>query len=231
MPEWLRILSIVSLVVAGISAIIIAIDLARGSAQKMWIMDLVWPITALWAGPLAVWAYFRYGRAGSKRAAAEAKRHGAEPPNRRQPMPVVVAKGTSHCGSGCTMGDLVAEWVVLAVPFSLFGHRLFGAWVYDFVLAFAFGILFQYFTIKPMKQLSRGEGIKAALKADALSLTAWQVGMYGWMAIATFVIFKHELHQTRPTFWFMMQLGMIVGFMTAYPVNWWLIRRGVKEKM
>ncbi len=32
-------------------------------------------------------------------------------------------------------------------------------------------------------------------------------------------------------FWFMMQIAMICGFLTAYPVNWWLIRTGLKEKM
>jgi Domain of unknown function (DUF4396) len=32
-------------------------------------------------------------------------------------------------------------------------------------------------------------------------------------------------------FWFMMQIAMICGFLTAYPVNWWLIQTGIKEKM
>jgi hypothetical protein len=50
-------------------------------------------------------------------------------------------------------------------------------WIFDYVFAFVFGILFQYFTITPMKKLSRKEGLKQALKADSLSLTAWQVGM------------------------------------------------------
>jgi Domain of unknown function (DUF4396) len=29
----------------------------------------------------------------------------------------------------------------------------------------------------------------------------------------------------------MMQIAMTCGFATAYPVNWGLIRRGIKEKM
>jgi len=62
-------------------------------------------------------------------------------------------------------------------------------------------------------------------------LTAWQVGMYGWMAIATFLIFGHEIEKTNPVFWFMMQIAMLIGFLTAYPVNWWLLRAGLKEKM
>jgi len=33
------------------------------------------------------------------------------------------------------------------------------------------------------------------------------------------------------TYWFMMQIGMVLGYFTSYPVNWWLIRKGVKEAM
>jgi Domain of unknown function (DUF4396) len=29
----------------------------------------------------------------------------------------------------------------------------------------------------------------------------------------------------------MMQIGMLIGFATTYPVNWWLIRRGSKGIM
>jgi len=32
-------------------------------------------------------------------------------------------------------------------------------------------------------------------------------------------------------FWFLMQVGMLTGFVTTYPVNWWLIRRGIKGIM
>jgi hypothetical protein len=32
-------------------------------------------------------------------------------------------------------------------------------------------------------------------------------------------------------FWFMMQIAMLCGFATSYPVNWWLIKAGLKEKM
>jgi Domain of unknown function (DUF4396) len=29
----------------------------------------------------------------------------------------------------------------------------------------------------------------------------------------------------------MMQIGMLVGFATSYPMNWLLIKRGIKEAM
>jgi len=96
-------------------------------------------------------------------------------------------------------------------------------------------VAFQYFTIRPMRDLSPGEGLIAALKADALSLTAWQVGMYGFMALAQFYIWNRvlgaKLQVDSPEFWFMMQIAMWAGFATSYPLNWWLLRKGIKERM
>jgi hypothetical protein len=55
--------------------------------------------------------------------------------------------------------------------------------------------------------------------------------MYGWMAIASFAVFQRELPTTDPVFWFMMQIAMLLGFLTSYPVNWWLLKAGIKERM
>ena len=78
-------------------------------------------------------------------------------------------------------------------------------------------------------------GVRAALKADALSLTAWQIGMYGFMAFAGLYYFRQvsgvKLEVDSVEFWFMMQLAMLCGFLTSYPVNWWLLRSGIKEMM
>jgi len=82
-----------------------------------------------------------------------------------------------------------------------------------------------------MKRLTPRQGLLAALKADSLSLSAWQVGMYGWMAVATFLIFGYEIGKEDPVFWFMMQIAMLAGFATSYPINWWLVTVRIKEKM
>jgi hypothetical protein len=86
-----------------------------------------------------------------------------------------------------------------------------------------------------MRGLSLGRGIWAAIKADTISITAWQVGMYGFMAFANFYLFRHllrtRLEVNRFEFWFMMQIAMLCGFVTSYPANWWLLEAGIKEKM
>ncbi|WP_020602821.1 DUF4396 domain-containing protein [Spirosoma spitsbergense] len=236
-PSWLPTLAIISLVLAGISFVIITIDMLNGHRQEMWIMDVVWPLTALYAGPLALWGYFTVGRKSVKPADSDSSRQsekGGQPDRMMQgqkPFWQSVGVGALHCGSGCTLGDIMAETFVFFVPLTLFGKPIFGAWAIDFVLAFLIGIAFQYFAIKPMRDISPKEGLVAALKADTLSLASWQIGMYGWMAIVTFAIFGRELPKDGPVFWFMMQVAMLFGFVTAYPVNWWLLKVGLKEKM
>ncbi|AND68836.1 hypothetical protein ATSB10_13820 [Dyella thiooxydans] len=222
MPEWLHVLALVSLVVAMACAALIALDIALGRRQPMAIMNLVWPITALYAGPLGLWAYARIGRA---------PRHGDHGHHGERPFAQSVMLAATHCGSGCTLGDLTAESLLLALPFTLFGSELLTGWTLDFVFAFVIGIAFQYFTIRPMGEMSAREALLAALKADTLSLVSWQVGMYGWMAIATFGLFGGTLDKAGPVFWLMMQIAMLAGFATACPVNAWLLKRGIKHPM
>ena len=58
-PYWLHALSIAYLLLG--LATIIAIDLLR-HPQHMWIMNLVWPVTALFGTVWVLWQYFAYGR-------------------------------------------------------------------------------------------------------------------------------------------------------------------------
>lgn len=138
----------------------------------MMVMNFVYPVTALYAGPLALLVYYTIGRMSTQKAVMQAKKQNQMPPNKTKPFWQSVAVGALHCGSGCTLGDIIAETFLLFVPFTLFGMKLFGAWAVDYVLAFALGILFQHYSIKPMKDLSPKEGLAAAIKADTLSLTA-----------------------------------------------------------
>ncbi len=241
-PRWLDLVSGVSLALGLVCAAAIAVD-ETGRRQSMWIMNLVWPLTALFGSVLWLWLYLRHGRGPTPAEAAERRRRGESADGGGASLLVAVAKGASHCGAGCTLGDIVAEWLAFAFPGlavalgwgSLFQHKMFAVWILDFALAFALGVAFQYFTIKPMRELSVSQGILQALKADVASITAWQVGMFGFMALAQFAWFKPAYggiaEVTTPEFWFVMQLAMLCGFATAYPVNWLLVKTGVKERM
>lgn len=212
-------IAIISLTVAVICSITMAVDLFY-YPQKMWIMNLVWPLTGLYGGPLALVAYFKIGRnrlsAASRHQRADVKRRKMRS-GASKPFWHSVLTGALHCGSGCTLGDLSAASMLIVWPVTLFGSKLYGDWAVEFLAAFFIGIVFQYYAIKPMRNLPAGQAIIAALKADTLSLTCWQIGMYGWMAICDFLIFGHPLQPTTPVYWMMMQIGMILGLATAFP--------------
>lgn len=230
-PTWLTTLSWVSLAVGALCAARMAWVLYRRPAH-MGVMNVVWPVCALFGGPLILWFFARHGRS-----------HGGGGDDDGPPFVVSVAKGTLHCGAGCTLGDIAAEFLAVGVPAvlvplgypGLFDEKIFAVWILDYGFAFAIGIAFQYFAIAPMRGLGLRQGLRAALKADAASLTSWQVGMYGLMGVAHFWLFKQVLGVSvgalDPAFWFTMQIAMIAGFLTALPVNWWLIRSGIKERM
>jgi hypothetical protein len=215
------------LALACITALAIAFDIiGRGYRQPMWVMEIVWPVTALYFGPMAWPAYRRWGRptSGKMQHQTVGRRHHG--------FRASVAVSVSHCGAGCTIGDIIGAWIVFAVALKLLGLALPAEYLVDFALAFVLGIAFQYFAIAPMRGLGLRDGIVEALKADALSLAAFEVGLFAWMAFMQLVLFTSpHLSPAHAAYWFLMQIGMIIGFATAIPANVWLIRRGLKEAM
>ncbi len=268
-----------------LSCLILIVDQRRHAPPAMRIMLWVWPITALWAGSIALLLYRGLARPG--RAAGGMGGHAmpAKPamPGRTATVPSAptlvgqphdmhgmrgmasmsethagheaamhgmagmpggamegmgrapatwrnVTTGTLHCGAGCTLADLVGPWVFRLMPFALFGHFMYGEWLIDYVLALIAGVFFQYAAQAEMTS-ERGPSLWwRSLRVDFLSLTAWQIGMYGWMAIAMFWLIG-PMSPSHPVFWLMMQIGMLCGFLTAFPMNWWLIREGIKSAM
>jgi hypothetical protein len=246
--HWLLIVSWIALALGFGSALVIFVDeFPAGNRQQMWIMNVVHPISALYWGPVWLWAYLRDGRkSGQKVMHAEAQRlteegvdveelrrkgESTEPGDLR---PWHIANAVSHCGAGCTLGDIGGEWILFALGAPALGVLGSYGWeiAVDFVLAWTLGIGFQYYTIVPMrKSAGKLEGIWQAIKVDTASIVAFQVGLFGWMALSHFVLFQPPLPIDTSGHWFMMQVGMIVGFFTAWPVNCRLVRRGIKEKM
>ena len=60
LPVWLKPLAAASLALALLCAAISA-PLLFSRPQKMWITNLVWPVTALYWGPVALWGLWKMG--------------------------------------------------------------------------------------------------------------------------------------------------------------------------
>lgn len=226
--DWIEAIGWFSLAIAFASALLIVLDVLRGYRQKMAIMNAVYPITALYWGPGALWFYWKHGR---RKTTPMIEKMGPPPDPDKMPTWVTLSKAVFHCGAGCTLGDIAGEWLVHSYGLSAFGSTLVADFGLDFAIAWTLGVVFQYFTIVPMRDIGKLQGVWAAIKADTLSIVAFQAGLFGGMAVYQELIFAPGLPKTTATYWMMMQLAMILGFFTALPVNDWLIKKGLKEKM
>jgi hypothetical protein len=268
-PAWLTAVAWIYLGLCFCCAGLVGYDIVvHNRRQPMAVMNFVFPITALYFGPLALWFYLRWGRAARPvpqaspevrvpaeavpahaGQAANADAGGLPPPaapppaghpaaghpaaDGGRPWWVTMATEVSHCGAGCTLGDVISEFLIFALALTIAGATLPAEYAGDYLLALAFGIAFQYFAIAPMRGLGVRDGLIAATKADFISLTAFEVGLFGWMAVMMLVLFPapHQLMPNSAAFWLLMQVGMMIGFATSWPANAWLVRRGIKVPM
>jgi hypothetical protein len=218
---WLVVLGWAMLAAGGATALAIAGDLYT-HPQRMSIMNIVWPVTGLYLPIAGWWLYRGIGRPMSV----------GEPTPVRRPYWIRVFVSATHCGAGCTIGDIIGIPIAAGFGWTLFGHRLFTDYVVEFGFAYVIGIAFQYLPIRTARQVSSREAIVDAVRADTLSLSAFEVGMFAWMALVFYVLLPaHPPEPSSVVFWLMMQVGMALGFLTTYPANWLLIRAGIKAGM
>jgi hypothetical protein len=204
-----------------VTALVIALD-ERRHPQGMGIMNIVWPVTGLYLPLIGYWFYRALGRPMAVDAPKGKAAHA--------PWKGIFLSAT-HCGAGCVLGDILGAPLVYKFGLTLLGSTLLADYAAEFIFAYVFGIAFQYFPIRSMRQVSPATAIWDAVKADTLSLIAFEVGMFGWMAFARFVLLPAPPAPNSVVFWFMMQIGMIFGFLTTYPANWLLVRAGIKSGM
>ncbi len=218
-PAWLNLLAWVWIALALASAAAIVLDFLRGRRQPMRIMEVVWPVTALYFGPIGLGLYARFDRAPVP---------GAAPRKLARWQEIFVS--SSHCGAGCTLGDILAENLIFFFGIVLTPLMIGTVYILDFSAAYAFGIAFQYLPIRAMGRQSRLGALWVAVKADTFTLVAFEIGLFGWMALSMLVWFP-GLEADSALFWFMMQVGMMIGFATTWPANWWMVRAGGKHTM
>jgi hypothetical protein len=230
------------------SLVIVYDIVVRGHRQMMSIMEYVWPITSLYLNLFGLWAYWKMGRPDSmqdpqmpmgnihhEKGMEMPPTHSGEMRHRKKRFWESVFVSATHCGAGCEIGDFVGEWLVylLASSVVVAGSLLYTEYAVDFVLAYVLGILFQYIPIRQANaEMAPSEAWKDAIKAESLSIIAFEVGLFGWMAFFSLDLFAGGvINPTMPVYWLMMQIGMLLGHFTSYPANWFLVKWGVKAGM
>ena len=221
-PAWLTPVSWFFVGIALLSAAYIAYDIYdRGHRQRVGPMNAVWPATGLYLGPLAVWAYLRYGRPRSEKWQAE---HGAAP---EKDLSAAAVTGGIPGGVASLVGHVIGVPLIVLSGATLAGLDLWAMIAAVAVIATAFLFAYEYFfSTVPARRLSGGQGLGVAALISLATVLAFDVGMGGWMLFLHFGWVMPSV--TDVTFLFLMQVGLILGFLTGYPMVRFLLARGVK---
>ena len=214
-PAWLTPVAWVFLALAVASAVAIAYDIsARGHLRGHLAAAAVWVGSALYLGPLALALYARQGRPA---ATVEGGAAGRRPGGGRHLRAAAGLPG----GTASAIAHVIGVPLVVASGLTIAGTDL---WVMILVIAaVAVLLLFGY---ERAIGASRGAGIPvgSAAAAAVLTVLAFDLGMGGWMLLLHYNALMPAA--TEASFWFLMQIGIVLGLVTGYPAVAWLARRG-----
>ena len=131
-----------------------------------------------------------------------------------------------HCVAGDGVGILAGA--VLASVLALVGPAEV---IVEYVLGFAFGwMIFQALFMREMAGGSYSRSLTGTFIPELLSMNLLMAGM-----VPTVMALRTQIGSgTDPltlTFWFVMSIGLLVGFVVAYPMNWWLVANHLKHGM
>ena len=133
---------------------------------------------------------------------------------------------TMHCVAGDGVGILAGA--VLSSFFRLTGPVEV---LVEYILGFTFGwTIFQALFMRDMAGGSYTRSLSNTFVPELLSINLLMTGM-----LPVAMTLKRHIESagdpTMPVFWFVMSLGLLVGFITSYPMNWWLVSYHLKHGM
>jgi hypothetical protein len=155
----------------------------------------------------------------------------------REPLPglherYVAARWRQALGSAmhCVAGDGVGI-LAGAVLANILGLGGLAEVILEYILGFAFGwAIFQALFMRDMAGGSYRRSLARTFVPELLSMNLLMAGM-----IPTVMILRTRIASaadpTTARFWFVMSMGLLVGFITAYPMNWWLVTYHLKHGM
>src|SRR5258708_18196519 len=119
-----------------------------------------------------------------------------------------------HCVAGDGVGIIAG-----AVLSSFLHFRGIAEVIVEYILGFGFGwTIFQALFMRDMSGGSYPRALKKTFVAELLSMNFLMAGM-----LATVMTLKRHItsadNPLAPDFWFVMSMGLLIGFVIAYPIN------------
>ncbi len=130
----------------------------------------------------------------------------------------LAADATTHCLTGCAIGEVLG--LVIAAQL---GWDALGPIALAVVLAYIFGYAL---TLRPLLRsgLALGAALAIAFAADTLSITVMEVVDN---AVLLAIPGAMEAGLLDPLFWASLAVALVIAWVAAFPVNRFLIGRGL----
>jgi len=198
----------------AVSLVFVAFDIRRTPAHP--VLKWAFVILTLFTGPFGAFFYVL----------------GCREPLRNTHEDYVAARwrqvlgSTMHCAAGDGLGIIAGA--ALAAGWAL---PRWGDLSLEYALGFGFGwAFFQAFAMREMAGGSYLRSLRLTFFPEFVSMNFLMAGMVVTMRL----LMPHLPGAGDPLalpFWFVMSMALLVGFILAYPVNWWLVARGLKHGM
>jgi hypothetical protein len=151
-PIWLQVFSYLYFIAGIGSTLYVSYDMFKKKhIQKMTIMNVVWPVTVFYLVPIGIWAYFHLGHSYSSKSSSDQKHliksHEYKNAKSNRKFWERIFVSATHCGAGCTIGDVLSTWIIFIGSILFFSSVLVTAFILDFTFAWLLGIIFQYFAV------------------------------------------------------------------------------------
>jgi manganese oxidase len=211
---WIDLILVVWFLLVFISVAYVAWDGFRRLPEPG-VIKWAWVLTTLYLGPIGAAFYIL----------ADKEPHPGEHERYVAPMWKQALGSTLHCVSGDAAGVIIAATVT-----GLLGLPMWFDMTAEYVLGFAFGLfIFQALFMKDMMGGSYRKALTSSLIPEWVSMNAMMAGMFPTMVAIMMGRDMRAMDPRELLYWGTMSLAIGVGFVTAYPVNWWLVSKGLKH--
>ncbi len=211
LPAWVSPLAWTYVILAALSAVAIVADVyLLGHRQPSRAMEIVWPVTALYLGPFALWAYARWARPAPNTAPATRQ-------DASQPVASPTLTFGLPGGAASVIAHLLGVPLVVLTGWTIAGLDMWAMIAVIAVIALALLFFFEYSSrAAASAYLGTVTTVQRAATIAAVTIAAFDLGMVGWMVVLHLGSLMPPVSEV--SFVFLMQIGVVLGLATAYPV-------------
>ena len=213
---WIDIILLIWFGLTLLSVAYVAWDVFTNSPE-MTVMKWGWILVTLYLGPLGVFLYIM---------SCKEPRPGTHEDFIR-PLWKQGLGSTIHCVAGDATGIILAATIT-----GLLGLPMWIDLIVEYIAGFGFGLfIFQSLFMKDMMGGSYLKALRMSLMPEWLSMNFMMAAMFPVMIKLMMGRDMRAMEPTELVFWGTMSVAVMAGLAASYPVNVWLVNKGLKHGM